>query len=234
MNLLWLLGVALAVALVFFLGTHPLGPGAAHGGRERRRRPGHGLRREPRAPAGHHRRRVPGRGGRLVPLALLPGQLERGAVERAGADGGGAGDLRPLAPAALPGRLPAVRRRRRPGPGAAVGGHHLRLLPVQRRPLRAHVGDHGRDQLRPAQPGRPAGRAGHRHAEECEQRWRRHDLRPRRSLPPGPGTATCARRTPRSSSSTCRPTSAARAATSTCSATTSRSPAPASSRSSGC
>ena len=42
---------------------------------------------------------------------------------------------------------------------------------------------------------------------------------------PGPTTAICARETPRSSSSTCRPTSAARAATSTCSATTSRSPA---------
>ena len=56
-------------------------------------------------------------------------------------------------------------------------------------------------------------------------------LRRRPSRIRGPTTAICARRTPRSSSSTCRPTSAARAATSTRWATTSRSRARRSSRS---
>ena len=45
-----------------------------------------------------HGRRLPRRHRRLVPVAVLPGQLERGAVERPGADGGGAGDLRALGP----------------------------------------------------------------------------------------------------------------------------------------
>ena len=51
--------------------------------------------------------------GRIVPVAVLPGQLERRAVERPGADGGGAGDLRALGSRALPGRVAAVRRRER-------------------------------------------------------------------------------------------------------------------------
>ena len=47
---------------------------------------------------------------RLVPVSVLPGQLERRAVERPGPDGGGAGDLRALGPGALPVRFAAVRR----------------------------------------------------------------------------------------------------------------------------
>ena len=53
-----------------------------------------------------------GVGGSFLSL-YLPGQLERGAVERPGADGGGAGDLRALGSRALPGRVAAVRRRER-------------------------------------------------------------------------------------------------------------------------
>ena len=55
-----------------------------------------------RAPAGDDGGRLPGRRRRLVPVALLPGQLERGPLERAGADGGRAGDLRALGSRALP------------------------------------------------------------------------------------------------------------------------------------
>ena len=89
---------------------HALGPHHAHGRRERRRRARHGLRRDARAPAGHDGGRLPGRRGRLVPVALLPGQLERRALQRAGADGGGAGDLRALGSRPLPLGLAAVRR----------------------------------------------------------------------------------------------------------------------------
>ena len=66
-------------------------------------------------------RAVPGRDRRFVPVAVLSRELERGPLERARVDGGGAGDLRALGSRPLPAGLPAVRRRQRPRPGAAVG-----------------------------------------------------------------------------------------------------------------
>jgi simple sugar transport system permease protein len=66
-----------------------------------------------------------GVGGRF-PVALLPGQLERGPVERPGPDGSGAGHLRRAGTGALPVGVAAVRRRRCDQPGAAVGRHHSR------------------------------------------------------------------------------------------------------------
>src|SRR4029079_702304 len=69
------------------------------------------------------------------------------------------GDLRALGPATLPGRVAAVRRGERAGAGAAIGRRHIRLLPVQRRALRADAGDHHRDQLARSRASRPARRA---------------------------------------------------------------------------
>ncbi len=83
-----------------------------------------------------------GRGGRRLPVAGLPGKLERGAVERPGPDGRGAGDLRALAAAALPGRLAAVRRGRRARPGPAGDRRDRRLRPLERRALCADAGHH--------------------------------------------------------------------------------------------
>ena len=101
---------------------HALGPGAAHGRRQRRRRAGARLLRA-RDPHGqHHGGRLPGRRGWLVPFPLLSGDVERGTVQRPGADGDRAGDLRALASRALLLGRAAVRRRHRAGAGPAIGG----------------------------------------------------------------------------------------------------------------
>ena len=55
--------------------------------------------------------------------------------------------------------LAAVRRRERARSGAASGGRDSGLLPVQRRAVRAHAGDHDPDQLARPQLCRAAGRA---------------------------------------------------------------------------
>src|SRR5271166_946782 len=57
---------------------HALGLDHPHGGRERRRRPRHGLFGQPHSPARDHVRRLPRRHRRFVPLVVLSGQLERG------------------------------------------------------------------------------------------------------------------------------------------------------------
>jgi hypothetical protein len=84
---------------------------------DRRRKPGRGAGArpagQPHAAAGHRLRQRAGAGSAAPCLAGLSGQLERGAVLRPGADGGGAGGLRPLEPGALHQRGAAVRRRRR-------------------------------------------------------------------------------------------------------------------------
>src|SRR6185312_3769591 len=82
--------------------AHPLGPHPPHGRRERRHGARHGLRRGPGTPAGHDGRWFSGLRLRIVPLALLSGQLERRALQRAGIDGRRAGDLRALGSRALP------------------------------------------------------------------------------------------------------------------------------------
>ena len=97
-NVLFLLGVALAPIAGLGAAHHALGPDPAHRRRERRRGARHGLSVERDPPARDHGRRLPRRRRRLVPVALLPRQLERGPVERPGPDGGGAGDLRALEP----------------------------------------------------------------------------------------------------------------------------------------
>ena len=69
--------------------------------------------------------RTPRRDRRIVPVALLPGELERGTVERPGSDGGGARDLRALESAALLLRRAALRGSGRARAGAAVGRIHV-------------------------------------------------------------------------------------------------------------
>ena len=98
---------------------------------------------------------------RLVPVALLPGQLERRPVERPGHHRRGAGDLRALEPDELLLRVAAVRRRRRARPGAAIGRRHLGLLPLQRRALFPDPVHHGADLVVGAPADRRAGRAQH-------------------------------------------------------------------------
>ena len=105
----------------------------------------------------HHARRLHRRPRRCVAVALLPRQLERRPVERAGPDRGGAGDLRALEPHALPVGGAAVRWRGGARAGAAIGGHQRGLLPVQRGAVCADAGDPGLDVFTAPQP---AGRAG--------------------------------------------------------------------------
>ena len=105
------------------------------------------------------------------------------------------------------------------GPGAAIGRRHLRLSSVQRRALHPDAGDHDHHLLAEAHADRRAGRTVHHPISESEP------CPSATSNPnpmPGPIMATCARKTPRSSSSTCRPISAASAAMSTRWAMTSR------------
>ena len=113
-------------AMWWALRQHALGPDRAHDRRQRRLGARHGRLGRSRALPRHRGRRLPRRRRRRLPVALLSGQLERGPVLRPGPDGGGAGHLRPLGPAALRLRGAAVRRRRRARPGAAVGRHHAR------------------------------------------------------------------------------------------------------------
>jgi hypothetical protein len=77
--------------------------------------------------ARHHGRRLPRRHRRLVPVAVLSRQLERGPLQRPGHHRGGAGDLRALGPDAVPVGVAAFRRRRGARAGAAIGRRHLRL-----------------------------------------------------------------------------------------------------------
>ncbi len=94
-----------------------------------------------------------------LPVAVLPGQLERGAVERAGRDGGRAGDLRALAAARLLQGGADLRRRELDRTGASGGGGAGGLPPVERRALRADAGDHARQHLEGPCVDRRAGRA---------------------------------------------------------------------------
>ena len=91
-------------------------------------------------------------------------------------------------------------------PGAAVGRHHPGLLFLQRRALHPDPRHHDRDLQRDAFVARHAGRT-----DDGEVRCRPSPPTPTR----GPITATGVPPIPRLSSSTCRPTSAARADTST-------------------
>ena len=67
------------------------------------------------------------------------------------------------------------------GPALQSVGVTSRLLPVQRRALRADAGDHDRHQLRHPHPGRSAGRAD-QSRDDADRKEERHDLRPRRSV----------------------------------------------------
>ena len=101
-NVLFIIGVALAPILVWALQDHALGPDHSHRRRKRRCRARHGLFGQSHSPARHHVRRLPRRHRRLVPVALLSGQLERGPVQRPRHHRGGAGHLRALEPDAVP------------------------------------------------------------------------------------------------------------------------------------
>ena len=113
-NVLFLIGVALAPILLWALRDHALGPVDPHRRRKRGRRARDGLFRAADPAARHHGRRLPGRHRRLVPVAVLSRQLERGPLQRTGHHGRGAGDLRALGPDAVPvgvaGRSAARRR----------------------------------------------------------------------------------------------------------------------------
>ena len=91
--------------------------------------------------------RLPRRRRRLVPVAVLPGQLERGAVERPGADGGGAGDLRALGSrsAACARRCCSAARARSARRCSRWASPPATTCSTPR--LRADAGDHHRDQL---------------------------------------------------------------------------------------
>src|SRR5437867_3995715 len=140
---------------------HALGTRGPHGGRQLRRRAGHGLRGAARAHALDRARRMSRRHRRLVLITVLSGELERGAVERSGTDGGGARDLRALEPDPVLLRRAALRRRGRAGSGAAVGRRHVRLLSLQRRAVRGHARHHDRDVLAAAHAFRRSWRAQH-------------------------------------------------------------------------
>ena len=75
-----------------------------------------------------------GIGGAFLSL-YYPGIWNQGLSQRAGADGGGAGDLCALGPDPLHLRRAAVRRGGRHRPVAAIGRHHAGLLLLQRRAL---------------------------------------------------------------------------------------------------
>src|SRR5262249_25863338 len=114
-----------------------MGPRGAHGRRQRRRRPRAGLFAARRPHAGHDGGRLPGRCRGIVPVALLPGDVERGTVERPGTDGHRARDLRTLESRAVLLGLVALRWGDGPGPRAPVDRLHVELLPLQCGALRA-------------------------------------------------------------------------------------------------
>ncbi len=103
-----------------------------------------------------------GVGGSFLSL-YLSRKLERRPVQRPGFYRRGAGDLCPLAADGLSLGVVAVRGRRRARPRIAGGRRDLRLLPVQRRALRADPGHHGSVVLLAPSPGGGSGRVG-RHA----------------------------------------------------------------------
>ena len=155
-NVLFLIGVALAPVLGLGAAHHALGPDRAHRRRERRRRARDGLFGQSHSAARHHVRRLPGRDRRLVPVALLSGELERGPLQRAGHHRGRARHLRALEPDAVPRGIAAVRRRRRARTGAAVGRREPGLSSVQRRALHSDPAHHDRDLLAEAHAHRRA------------------------------------------------------------------------------
>jgi hypothetical protein len=106
--------------------------------------------------------RVPRGRGWLVPVPLLPRELERGPVERAGPDGGGARHLRALAAAAVPVGLAALWRSRGAPARLAVRGRHVGVLSISCGPLRPHIDHHDLHQLRRADACGAARRAARR------------------------------------------------------------------------
>ena len=95
-NVLFLIGVALAPILLWAFRTTRWGLLIRTAGEsaDAARAMGYSVLLHP--PARHHGRRLPRRHRRLVPVAVLSRQLERGPVQRPGHDRGGAGDLRAL------------------------------------------------------------------------------------------------------------------------------------------
>src|SRR5216684_1586675 len=135
-----------------------LGPVDPHRRRKFRRRARDGIfgARDP--AAGHHGRRFPRRNRRLVPVAVLSRQLERGPFQRARDYRGRAGDLCPMGPDAVPVGVARLWRRGSPWAGAAVCRRHLRLSFVQCRALHPDAGDHDHHLLAQAHADRRAGR----------------------------------------------------------------------------
>ena len=186
---LFLLGIVAAIAMRLVLPRHP--HRSAHPYRRRQPGRGAGARAADRPhPLPRHRlRQRAGRHRRRVPVAVLPGKLERRPVVRPGTDGGRAGGVLALEPDQLHLCLAAVRRGRRARPVAANRRHHLGLLSVLRRALRRDAGraDHHR-------PRRPIACAA------CRGNFRSDGEHGNASLPiriPGHSTAHCRRRTPR-------------------------------------
>ena len=117
-NVLFLFGVALAPILVWALRTTRWGLIIRTAGESADAALAMGYSVNLDSAARHHVRRLPRRHRRLVPVAVLPRQLERGLVERAGHYRRRAGHLRPLEPDAVHVGVAPVRRRRRVGTGA--------------------------------------------------------------------------------------------------------------------
>ena len=92
-----------------------------------------------------------GVGGSFLSL-FYPGSWNEGLSSGQGLMAVALVDLRALGPGALPLRFAALRRRQRARPGAAVGGRHLGLLPLQRRAVRADAAHHGATARRRARP----------------------------------------------------------------------------------
>ena len=157
-NVLFLIGVVLAPRALLGVPHHALGPADPH----RRRKLGCRARDGPFGAADpaarHHGRRLPRRHRRLVPVAVLSRQLERGPLLGPGHHGGRAGDLRALGPDAVPVGLARLRRRGGARARAAIGRRHLRLSPVQRRALHPDAGDHDHHLLAEAHADRRARR----------------------------------------------------------------------------
>ena len=101
-NVLFLIGVALAPILVWALRTTRWGLIIRTAGESADAALRHGLFGQFHSPARHHVRRLSRRHRRLVPVALLSRQLERGIVQRPGHHRGGAGHLRALESDAVP------------------------------------------------------------------------------------------------------------------------------------
>ena len=157
-NVLFLIGVALAPILYWAFRTTRWGLLIRTAGEssDAARAMGYSVLGDP--PARHHGRRLPRRHRRLVPVAVLSRQLERGPLQRPGHHGGGAGDLRALGPDAVPVGVAGLWRRGGARAGAAIGRRHLRLSSVQRRALHPDAGDHDHHLLAETHADRRAGR----------------------------------------------------------------------------